>query len=181
MATDTPFWLTDITAEAAPIVGGFIDGVPVKLFLNVTDIRCPRLVLRFPMPELVGCSVADVSPKLLTLMFVDLTPAIMKTGVQLGAKIVNFRVEGNVSVRPNATEPLTPHVHFVLRGMWQDPCFGNDYPLGGPGKVPASDLNMPGIQTFCQQFAYFLRENLMASSKANISQMKWFCPCKLIE
>ena len=75
---------------------------------------------------------------------------------------VNNRSEGNVAVRPNSTEPITPHWHIVARGVvdvsdkfadpspnnddplkndkWKfaDPCFGNDYPLA-TGKLSLAD------------------------------------------
>ncbi len=137
--TAKPFWLTTTEAEAAHnrVLGGEIVSkgkrIPIKVAMNDTDVRQPRLVIRCPCEDFVGKQMYQLD--FIYLLFVQsiLLPAINKVAITLfGAKLVNFRAEGNVALRPNSTEPITPHWHAVLRvndKEFKDPFVGSDYPL----------------------------------------------------
>jgi len=168
-------WLlkTDDEEKHVRILGGEISSKDetkeVKVVYNDTDLRQPRLVVRCPDEEFVGKHMDELSPIYLVFFQSVLLPAIVAVVRKLfGAKIVNSRSEGNVAVRPNSTEPITPHLHIVARGVvdvsdkfadpcpnnddplkndkplendkWKfaDPCFGNDYPLA-TGKLSLAD------------------------------------------
>lgn len=137
------FWLTDITAEAPEtrVLGGCFKlddyALPVKVVVNRTDVRCPRLIARFPDARLVGCHRYQLSNDQLVVMTL-LSACISEVGISLGAGLVNERSEGNVALRPGSSEPITPHTHYVLRSVtqiagvdavFQDPKVGADYPL----------------------------------------------------
>ncbi len=193
MATPTPlieqpFWLSDITAEqtGSRILGGYITYrdeqatrhvLPVKVIANLSDVRCPRIVVRFPLEELVGRQFHELTAEQSTVMTSLLLPAIMETGSALGAKLVNVRIEGNVAMRPGSPEPITPHMHIVLRGVtnipgvtavFSDPAVGNDYPLAtgkvgvikGPATGDGLSVDLAAMSQFSKLFAARLSQAL---------------------
>ena len=148
MDSKTPFWLhtTDQEDEYKRILGGSVrinnQDIPVKVVFNDTDVKVPRLIIRCPHPDFVNKHMHQLPYDYLLFFQTVLLPCISQVAIEhFGIKLVNFRSEGNVALRYNSNEPITPHWHIVFRGIpkvidnathnypYCDPFNGNDYPL----------------------------------------------------
>lgn len=140
MTTVKHFTLNRLNEEAEHIRvwEGELNGVIIKVILNPTDQRIPRYILSSPDACIFGLHY-DQMPKAYKEAYTDAMSLIGQAGRQMGAKLINYRIEGNLHCRSEEPEPLHPHVHILFRYppgaeiisgyISEDPRFGGDYPL----------------------------------------------------
>nr|QYA18465.1 hypothetical protein KOM_12_196 [Clandestinovirus] len=145
---------------------GEINGVTIKILINPTDQRVPRFIISSPSTEIFGMHYHEM-PEAYKIAYMRAQDVLGYVGKQMGASLVNYRMEGNLHCRSVNPEPLHPHVHVVFRyppgtnilDIFEsmDPCFGKDYPLAD-GKAKISELQ-------CQRLANETRKLFMEEAK----------------